>query len=272
MPGTIVSAVMTETVYQIKLKNGKYYVGKTKNFHHRMDQHLLSGEAACWVRKHGFEVCTKLGDYDVAGSWEETKATLNLMLKVGINNVRGAEYCQLRDFTHEDCRRLSYAVVHHLTGHSQKAVEDCFRNSLGPIPPPLWQQQQQQQQSTAASDRPETLLVLSDPGMSPAPAKKRPCARLDEINGPSLTPVTSSHLLFNNLVQLRENISADELIDVFHVFSDAALHELCDKRPADVDGLAKILSLTPEQRLAHGEKIVSAVIRTVESVGSVFVG
>ena len=38
-------------IYVMKLKNNKYYVGKTKNLVSRMDDHL-SGNGSAWTRKY----------------------------------------------------------------------------------------------------------------------------------------------------------------------------------------------------------------------------
>ncbi len=119
-----------EIVYLLELQNNKWYVGKTAKFVPRMDSHV-SGQGAHWVRKHLPLVSSHvLGTYSATASWEETKQTLLMMKKYGLNNVRGAEYCQLRDFTEDDCERMSYAAIHHLECDGRKEIENAFRNSL----------------------------------------------------------------------------------------------------------------------------------------------
>ena len=41
-----------ETLYVIKLQNNKWYIGKTKQYNHRMDQHVVSN-GAHWTKFHG---------------------------------------------------------------------------------------------------------------------------------------------------------------------------------------------------------------------------
>ena len=121
-----------ETLYLIELKNNKWYVGKTKKFNARMDQHI-TGEGASWTRMHGPQLsCSKLGEFPDAAPYE-TQQTLMQMIKKGVNNVRGAEYCQLRDFTREDCQRLSYAAVHHIPGANQRDVQVALEQSLSQL-------------------------------------------------------------------------------------------------------------------------------------------
>lgn len=104
----------------MRLKNDKWYIGKTTNFNHRMDQHVEK-KGAQWTKKHGpSEGCSELGTFSNA-TWEETKKTLEYMCDKGLNNVRGAEYCQIADFTEVDAVRISWAVAHHL-GRDQEST------------------------------------------------------------------------------------------------------------------------------------------------------
>ena len=63
---------MSETVYLIALQNDKYYVGKTKNFVRRMDEHI-DGEGAKWVKKHGPLVSQSVvGNFTGDAEWHES--------------------------------------------------------------------------------------------------------------------------------------------------------------------------------------------------------
>jgi superfamily II DNA helicase RecQ len=116
-------------LYTIQLQNEKWYVGITKNFNHRMDQHV-EGAGAAWCRKHGPSISSNAtGQYGENARWEETKKTLNFMMEYGLNNVRGAEYCQLADFDRADAKRMSYAAAHHLPNIDRETVEKKFERA-----------------------------------------------------------------------------------------------------------------------------------------------
>lgn len=122
---------MNEVLYVINLNpHKKWYVGKTKDYKRRMDQHLADSTGAAWCRKYASEdaITQHHGIHDDA-TWLETRKTLELMIEHGLNNVRGAEYCQLADFTVEDATRMSYAAVHHLKRSDREYIEREFRKS-----------------------------------------------------------------------------------------------------------------------------------------------
>ena len=123
---------MKDIIYKINLNNNKYYIGKTTNYNHRMDNHIC-GDGAHWVKKHGFVNSEIIGEFLSTGPWEETKATLNLMIQFGINNVRGAEYCQLADFTIDDCKRISYAAIHHIPNLDQYNIEQKLKSKFNKV-------------------------------------------------------------------------------------------------------------------------------------------
>ena len=122
---------MNEVLYVINLHpHKKWYVGKTKDYKRRMDQHLADSSGAAWCKKYASEdaITQHHGSHDDA-TWLETRKTLELMIEHGLNNVRGAEYCQLADFTVEDATRMSYAAVHHLKRSDRGYIENKFRKS-----------------------------------------------------------------------------------------------------------------------------------------------
>ena len=113
----------------MELQNNKYYIGKTKNFNSRMGQHE-TGNGAAFTRLNGPpKLSTSLMQVQTGSAGEETKKTLEYMISHGINSVRGAEYCQIEDFTLNDCKRMSYAASHHL-GRSPLEVENIFRDQI----------------------------------------------------------------------------------------------------------------------------------------------
>jgi predicted GIY-YIG superfamily endonuclease len=83
---------MTTNVYALKLKNGKYYVGKSDNIEQRLQDHF-SGSGSAWTREHKplkvMEVRKNVSRF------EEDKMTKEYMEKYGIDNVRGGAYTQI---------------------------------------------------------------------------------------------------------------------------------------------------------------------------------
>ncbi len=80
------------TIYILECKDGKYYVGKTKNLGLRLDQHR-SGVGSEWTKIHPpIKILEKYEDCD---GYDEDKYTLKTMQKYGIDNVRGGSWSKL---------------------------------------------------------------------------------------------------------------------------------------------------------------------------------
>jgi predicted GIY-YIG superfamily endonuclease len=78
-------------IYVLKLENDKYYIGKTNNPANRIEQHF-NNNGAVWTKLNKpisiIEMIPNCDDSD------EHKYTLKYMKKYGIDNVRGAAFCQ----------------------------------------------------------------------------------------------------------------------------------------------------------------------------------
>jgi len=80
------------TIYVLKLKKNKFYVGRTdKNAITRFKEHK-AGKGSAWTRKYAPVeiVYVKNGD-----KFDEDKLTKKYMADYGIDNVRGGSYCQI---------------------------------------------------------------------------------------------------------------------------------------------------------------------------------
>ncbi len=79
-------------IYVLKLKYGKYYIGKTNNPKFRLESHFNSN-GSLWTRKYKpLQVIELISNCD---EFDEDKHTKRYMKKYGIENVRGGSYVQL---------------------------------------------------------------------------------------------------------------------------------------------------------------------------------
>ena len=80
-------------VYILKLKENKYYVGRTCHYERRMKDHFsgkCSYKGSYWTKRYQpLEVIRKIDD---ATSFDEDKVLKETMMTYGIDNVRGGSY------------------------------------------------------------------------------------------------------------------------------------------------------------------------------------
>ena len=80
-------------IYVLKLKDNKYYIGKTSNPSFRLENHFNQNGSA-WTKKYKpiklYELKPDCDDDD------EDKYTIQYMRKYGKDNVRGGSFCRVK--------------------------------------------------------------------------------------------------------------------------------------------------------------------------------
>jgi len=94
-------------IYILRLRNNKYYVGKTIEPLERFSTHLdkLGSE---WTRRHSvIEVHEVIPDCD---EYDEDKYTLKYMVKYGVDNVRGGSFCRI-NLSKSDLKTINKMIL-----------------------------------------------------------------------------------------------------------------------------------------------------------------
>ena len=105
---------MSCSIYVLKLKGSKYYVGKTSNIEKRLRQHSR-GNASAWTKKHPYEKLVKV--YNNCDPYDEDKYTLKIMDRFGIDSVRGGSYVSVE---------LSETEIEGITKRIRMATDKCL--------------------------------------------------------------------------------------------------------------------------------------------------
>lgn len=121
---------MSTNIYILRLKGGKYYVGKTDNILKRYDEHV-AGKGSSWTRKYkpiGIEKTISN-----ASVFDEDRYTKEYMSKYGIENVRGGSYVQveLDDVQMDALKTEIWGAKDACTRCGRKGhfVKDCYARS-----------------------------------------------------------------------------------------------------------------------------------------------
>ena len=94
-------------IYVLRLKNDKYYVGKTENPKFRIDTHFKNG-GCYWTKK--YKPCQIIGLFPDCDAFDEDKYTLKYMEKKGIDNVRGGSFSQIK-LSEEQLKLISQMIT-----------------------------------------------------------------------------------------------------------------------------------------------------------------
>jgi hypothetical protein len=91
----------TYSVYVLALEGGKFYVGSSLRKHKRFAEHLSDRGGSRWTREHKPLRMVESVDRLPAGGYlgVEAAKTAEYMWRHGVNNVRGAYFCQTRPYT-----------------------------------------------------------------------------------------------------------------------------------------------------------------------------
>jgi predicted GIY-YIG superfamily endonuclease len=109
-----------EQIYILKLRAGKYYIGKTRNIEKRYEEHL-TGTGSGWTKKHKPVYLIKT--IKSTSQFDEDKYVKEYMAKYGIENVRGGSYSNIV------LDENSIAVLEKEIRHSNNVCMRCGRDT-----------------------------------------------------------------------------------------------------------------------------------------------
>ena len=115
------------TIYVLRLKGGRYYVGKSNNVMNRYKQHL-NGSGSAWTKKYK-PISVEKTIRNVS-PFEEDKITKEYMSTYGIDKVRGGSYVEIKlsEF-HMAALNMEIWAANDLCtqcGRSGHFVKDCY--------------------------------------------------------------------------------------------------------------------------------------------------
>ena len=109
-----------EQIYILKLRAGKYYIGKTRNIEKRYEEHL-TGTGSGWTKKH--KPLSLIKTIKSTSQFDEDKYVKEYMAKYGIENVRGGSYSNIV------LDENSIAVLEKEIRHSNNVCMRCGRDT-----------------------------------------------------------------------------------------------------------------------------------------------
>jgi len=117
-------------IYVLKLRNGKYYVGKTDDVQKRFVEHL-HGNGSAWTKKYLPIKIEKI--INNASPFDEDKITKEYMSIHGIDNVRGGIYVNIKldEFQSETLKQEIWGASDACTRCGRKGhfIKNCYANT-----------------------------------------------------------------------------------------------------------------------------------------------
>jgi predicted GIY-YIG superfamily endonuclease len=119
-----------EYIYILKLKENKYYIGKTKNIEKRWNDHI-TGNGSGWTKKYKpiYLITTVIS----TSYFDEDKYVKEYMSKYGIENVRGGTYSNID--LDDNCISVLKKEIRHSKnlctrcGRDTHFIKDCYANT-----------------------------------------------------------------------------------------------------------------------------------------------
>ena len=107
-------------IYILKLREGKYYIGKTKNVEKRFNEHI-AGNGSGWTKK--YKPISLIKSIVSTSYFDEDKYVKEYMAKYGIENVRGGTYSNI------DLDANCISVLQKEIRHSKNLCTRCGRDT-----------------------------------------------------------------------------------------------------------------------------------------------
>jgi len=107
-------------IYILKLREGKYYIGKTKNVEKRFNEHI-AGNGSGWTKK--YKPISLIKSVVSTSYFDEDKYVKEYMAKYGIENVRGGTYSNI------DLDANCISVLQKEIRHSKNLCTRCGRDT-----------------------------------------------------------------------------------------------------------------------------------------------
>jgi predicted GIY-YIG superfamily endonuclease len=123
------------SIYLLKLEQGKYYVGRSENPKRRYEEHINGQCGSRWTEIYK-PIKMKILKQQ-ANNFDEDRYTKEIMMKHGIDNVRGGTYCMfhlpkpIKDMIYKEIKNatdrcFNCGAVGHYVADCTKKKKDLY--------------------------------------------------------------------------------------------------------------------------------------------------